>query len=135
MRRDVRGMESLPVALLLGTVLGASTLAIGLSCLDQAQRMSERQRAIDSFNGFIERARMLSAGGVGSVQSVELELGGGMIIVEGKTVQLVLDGNLVRSEVLSLPLSTPELQLVSGDYLIELERGLNGGCFFELRGL
>jgi hypothetical protein len=89
MRHDAGGIESLPVALLLGAVLGASTLAIGFTCLDQAQRLDERQRAIDGFNLFIERARMLSAGGVGSVQLVELELG---------ECKIVLDGRRARTE-------------------------------------
>ncbi|MDI6884276.1 MAG: hypothetical protein QMD00_04000 [Hadesarchaea archaeon] len=135
MQREAWGVESLPVALMLGAVLGASTLAIGAACLDQAQRLSGRQRAIDSFNHFVERARMLGAGGVGSIQLVELELGGGEIIVDGELVQLMLDGELVRSDVLPLPVSAPESELNSGSYLIELKRGASGGCFLEVRGV
>lgn len=109
-------------------------MAIGVACLNQVHRMSERQRAVDGFNYFIERARMLSAGGVGGIQSAELELGGGVIIVDGETVQLVLDGELVRSDVFPLPLSAPEPELTSGRYIIELKRGFGGECFFEIRG-
>ncbi len=133
MRRESVGVESLPVVLLLGAMLGASTLAIGVACLDQAQRLGNRQRAIDGFNLFVERARMLSAGGVGSIQLVELELGESSIILDGKFVQLVMDGEVIRSDVLLLPISAPEPQLGSGSYLIELKRGADGRCFLELR--
>lgn len=133
MRRDARGVESMPVVLLLGAVLGAGTLAIGTTCLDQARRLSERQRAIDSFNHFVERSRMLSAGGVGSVQLVELELGGGEIIVDGELVQLMLNGDLVRSDTLPLPVFSQETELGSGSYLIELKREAGGEFFLEVR--
>ncbi|MFH1821765.1 MAG: hypothetical protein ABH852_04930, partial [Methanobacteriota archaeon] len=75
MPRDDHGMESLPIALLLGTLLAASTVAIGAACLERVQRMGERQRVIDSFDLFVERAEFLSAGGMGSTQLVELDLG------------------------------------------------------------
>jgi len=132
MRRDARGVEALPVALLLGAVLGASALAIGFACLDQTQRLNERQRAIDGFNLFIERARMLSAGGMGSVQLVELELGGYQIILEGELVQLVTGEEVVRSDVLPIQVSAPVSQLSSGTYLIGLKRGADGKCFLGL---
>ena len=131
MRRD-RGIESLPVMLLLGAVLGASTLAIGLTSFDRAQRLDKRQRAIDSFDLFVERALILSAGGVGSVQMVELELGEYKIVLDGKLVRLVADEELVRSDVLPIPVSAPVFQLGSGAYLIGLKRGADGKCFLEL---
>ncbi len=133
MRRDVRGMESLPVALLLGAVLGASTLAIGVACTNQAQRLSERQRAIDSFNFFVERARILSAGGIGSTQLVELDLAGGVIILGGDIVELVMGEETVRSDVLPLLVYSLETRVGSGSYLIELKRGADGSCFLEMR--
>ena len=132
MRRDARGVEALPVALLLGAVLGASTLAIGFACLGQTQRLNERQRAIDGFNIFVERARMLSAGGVGSVQLVELELGGCKIILDGELVQLVTGEEVVRSDVLPIPVSAPVSRLSSGTYLVKLKRGADGNCFLGL---
>jgi hypothetical protein len=132
MRHDAKGVEALPIVLLLGAVLGASILAIGFACLDQTQRLNERQRAIDGFNLFIERARMLSAGGVGSVQLVELELGGCKIVLEGELIQLVMGEEVVRSDVLSIPVSTPTSQLGTGTYLIGLKRGADGRCFLEL---
>lgn len=132
MRHDARGVESLPIALLLGAVLGVSTLAIGFACLDQTQRLNERQWAIDGFNIFIERARMLSAGGVGSVQLVEFELGEYKIILEGELIQLVTGEEVVRSDVLPIPVSTSASQLGTGTYLIELKRGADGKCFLGL---
>ena len=133
LKLDARGIESLPVVLLLGAVLGGSTLAIGAACLDQAQRLSGRQRAIDSFNYFVERTRMLSAGGLGSVQLVELELCGGKLTVEKELVQLVINGEIVGSNVLPLPVTTSGLELSSGSYLLELKRGADGGYHLEAR--
>lgn len=129
MRRDSRGIESLPVVLLLGTVMGASTLAIGFACLDQARRMNERQRAIDSFNIFIERARMVSTGGAGSTRLVELELGECVIVLRGELVQLVAGGEILRSDVLPLPFYFSVPLLSSGSYRISLWRWLDGKCF------
>ena len=37
MRREAKGVESLPVALLLGVVMAACTLGLGLKCIDNAQ--------------------------------------------------------------------------------------------------
>lgn len=133
MRHDARGVESLPIVLLLGAVLGASTLTIGAACLDQSQRLSVRQRAIDSFNHFVERAWMVSVGGVGNVQLVGLELGDGKLAVDGELVQLQIDGEVVRSDVLPLSISAPNPELSSGGYLIELKRGTDGECFLEVQ--
>ncbi|HID60785.1 MAG TPA: hypothetical protein EYP46_02865 [Hadesarchaea archaeon] len=133
MRHDARGIESLPVVLLLSAVLGASTLGIGLACLDQARRLSERQQAIDAFNTFTERVRMLSASGVGSAQLVEVNTGEGVIVLDENLARLVVGDEIVRSDFLPLPVLASASQLDSGSYLIELKRGADGGCFLELR--
>jgi hypothetical protein len=131
MRRDAKGVESLPVVLLLGAVLAASTLAIGTACLD------ERQRAIESFNIFVERARMASTGGIGSVQQVELELTGGKLVVDANLVQLIYGEEVLRSETLPLPVVQDGggFEIGTGSYAIELLRGGEGGYFLEVRGL
>jgi hypothetical protein len=133
MRRDSRGIESLPVALLLGTVMGASTLAIGFACLDQTRRLNERQRAIDSFNIFVERAQMVSTGEVGNACPVELELGECMIALRGKLVQLVAGGEVIRSDVLPIPFYLSVPWLGSGTYEIGLMRWLDGKYFLTVR--
>lgn len=134
-RRDAEGVESLPVVLLLGAVLAASTLAIGTACLDRVQRLDERKRAIVSFNAFVERARMVSTGGVGSVQRVELELTGGKLVLNANLVQLIYGGEVLRSETLPLPVVQDNggFEISTGSYAIELLRGGEGGYFLEVR--
>ena len=137
MRRDAKGVESLPVVLLLGAVLAASTLAIGTACLDRVQRLGERQRAIESFNTFVERTRMVSTGGIGSVQQVELELAGGEIVFDANLVQLIYGEEVLRSETLPLPVVQDGrgFEIGTGSYEIELLCGGEGGYFLEVRGL
>lgn len=135
MRREAMGVESIPVALLLGTALAACTLALGVVCTNRVQVLSEKQRAVDSFNSFVERARISSAGGLGSMQLVELELGGGKVVVDNKLVQLVMGEEVLRSEILSLPISASESELSSGNYSIELERDGDGEYFLRMRRL
>ena len=134
MPRDNRGIESLPVALLLGAFLGASTLAIGAACLERAQRMSGHQREVDSFNVFVERAQILSAGGVGGEQLVELELGDSSIRVEGRLVQLFADDTTVRSEFIPIEMVIEGKELRSGSYLMEIARAPDGRFFIKVRG-
>ena len=137
MRCNAKGVESLPVVLLLGTVLAASTLAIGTACLDRVQRLGERQHAIESFNTFIERARMASAGGIGSIQQVELELNGGKLVVDVNLVQLTYGEEVLRSETLPLPITLESrgFEIGAGSYTIELQRDGENGYFLEVRGL
>lgn len=137
MRRDAKGVESLPVVLLLGAVLAASTLAIGTACLDRVQRLGERQRAIESFNTFVERTRMVSAGGIGSVQQVELELTGGKLVIDANLVQLIYGWEVLRSGILPLPVVQEGggFEIGTGSYVIELRRDGEDGYFLEVRGL
>jgi len=136
LRRDGKGVESLPVVLLLGAVLAASTLAIGAACLDRAKRLGERQCAIESFNSFIERARMASAGGVGNVQQVELELAGGKLLFDSNLVQLIYGEEVLRSETLPLPVvqDCGGFEIGAGSFAIELLRGSEGEYFLEVWG-
>ena len=136
-RRNAKGVESLPVVLLLGAVLAAFTLAIGTACLDRAQRLGERQHAIESFNLFVELARMTSAGGIGSIQQVELELNGGKLVVNVNLVQLTYGEEVLRGEILPLPivLDGGGFEVGAGSYAIELRRDGEDGCFLEVRGL
>ena len=137
LRRDAKGIESLPVVLLLGAVLAASTLAIGTACLDLVQRLRERQRAIDSFNTFVERARMVSTGGIGNVQQVELELGGGKVVFDSNLVQLIYGEEVLRSETLPLPVVQDGggFEIGAGSFEIELQRGGEGKYFLDVWGL
>lgn len=126
MLRDCRGVESLPVVLLLGLVLGALTLGVGASCLSRGKALAEEQRALADFEGFILRAKQVSSGGVGSWQRVELELPGGAIALEGRLAQLLWRGEVRRAELLPLPFSSDTPELERGTYLFELQRGASG---------
>lgn len=124
--------------LLLGTVLGACTLGIGVRCLANVQKLSELQQAVDGFNAFVERAKIVCAGGEGNIQQIELDLPAGMIIVEGKLLQLVVDNEIRRSEVLSLPILVDGCEvweISNGRYTIGLQRNSRGEYFLELLGL
>lgn len=136
-RRNAKGVESLPVVLLLGALLAASTLAIGTTCIDRAQRLGERQHAIESFNSFVELARMTSAGGIGSIQQVELELNGGKLVFDAKLVQLTYGEEVLRSEILPLPivLDGGGFKIGAGSYSIKLQRDGEYGYFLKVRGL
>jgi len=132
--RDSWGVESLPVVLLLGVALAACTIGLGLRCLGDVQRLGGRHRAIESFNTFVERARMVSAGGVGNAQEVELELGGGRISIDAEVVQLSVGEEGLRSEILPLPIRADDMEgLCSGTYVIELQRDVEGGYFLGVR--
>ncbi len=133
MLRDIRGVESLPVVLLLGTLLGVCTLSIGVATLERAQRISERQRAIDSFNLLIETSRFISAGGAGATEVVELEMGSCSILVDGKNLRLMQEDTIVRDEILPLQTLSDMGEIRSGSYLVELER-VDGNYILRIRG-
>ncbi len=135
MLHDAKGIESLPVLLLLGTALAACALGLGIESMRRAQSLGERQRAIESFNTFVERARITSAGGLGSEHWVELV--GGKLVFDANLVQLVVGEEVLRSEVLPLPivLEGGDYEIGEGSYAIELRRGAEGGYFLEIRGL
>jgi len=137
MRHDSAGVESLPVLLLLGIVLAACALGLGMEAMARAQSLGERQRAIESFNTFVERARMASAGGLGSERWVELELSGGKLVVDANLVQLIYGEEVLRSEILPLPvvLNGGDFEIDAGSYAIELRRDDKDGYFLEVRGL
>lgn len=135
--RDARGVESLPVVLLLGTMLAVCALGLGVEAMARAQSLGERQRAIESFNTFVERAHMASAGGLGNQQWVELELSGGKLVIDANLVQLVVGEEVLRSKILSLPvvLDGGGDEIGEGSYAIELRRGSEGEYFLGIRRL
>ena len=102
--REMRGIEGLPVVLLLGAILGASALVLGFKAIGRAADTEARQRAIRSFNEFTERTHIVALGGVGSTQQVELELEGTQMIFDSRLVQLVDGDEILRSEVIQLPI-------------------------------
>jgi hypothetical protein len=123
--RETRGIEGLPVVLLLGAVLGASALAIGFKAMDRATDTEARQRAIRSFDEFIERVHIVALGGVSSTQQVELELAGTQMFFDGRLVQLVDGDEILRSEVIQLPIVTSIARLDGGRCSMTLKRATN----------
>jgi len=118
--REVRGVEGLPVVLLLGAILGASALALGFKAIGRAADTEARQRAIRSFNEFTERVRIVALGGVGSTQQVELE--GTQMIFDGRLVQLVDGDEILKSEVIQLQIVTLVDKLDGGRCSMTLKR-------------
>jgi len=123
MLRDCRGVESLPVVLLLGLVLGALTLGVGTNLLGRAKTLADEQRAITDFEEFVLAAKQVSLGGVGSWQRMELELPESAIALEGRLARLLWRGEVRRTELLPLPFSSDAPKLERGNYLLELQRG------------
>lgn len=135
-QRDARGVENLPMILLLGVMLGVCTLGIGARCLANVRNLSELRQAVDDFNVFAERARIVSAGGEGNIQQIELDLSPGRIVARGKLLQLVVGDEVRRSEVLPLPILVDgheDWEVINGRYAIELRRNNRGEYFLELR--
>jgi hypothetical protein len=123
--RDARGIEGLPVVLIIGTVLGACVLGISAKALTNVQNIVSHQHAIRSFDSLVEKARHVSFGGPGSWQCIELELPSGKITVDGKLLQLLIDSEARRVEVLPLPMlmgGQSTFELKSGWYVVELCR-------------
>jgi hypothetical protein len=138
LQRDARGIEALPMILLLGTVLGACTFGIGVRCLGNVQSLTEVQQAVDGFNVFVERAKIVCAGGEGNVQQIELDLPVGSIVVEGELLQLVVGKEVRESELLPLPVIVygyETWKIVNGWYEIELQRNSLGDYYLDLRRL
>ena len=66
------------------------------------------------------------------MQRIELELGGGEIYIDSKLAQLWVGEEVLRSEVLQLPVDTKNTRLGDGVYEIELKRGAQD-YFLEVR--
>jgi hypothetical protein len=123
--RDARGIEGLPVVLIISAVLGACVLGLGVKALTNVQNIASRQRAIESFDSLVEKARHVSFGAPGSWQCIELELLSGKIIGDGRLLQLLIDGEACRVEILPLPMlmgGQSTFELKSGWYVVELCR-------------
>lgn len=125
--KDSRGAESLPVVVMLGAIIAAGTVALGIETISRAQRMAQFQRAVGSFNLFVEQCRLLCAGGLSESKLVEIELGDGKIALKGNLVQLLIEGT-VRTELLPLPIFGEEDELRNGSYLLRVCQ--QGGVFF-----
>ncbi|MGC8817466.1 MAG: hypothetical protein ACP5PX_06680 [Candidatus Hadarchaeum sp.] len=134
MIKDTRGIESLPVIIMIGAMLAVSSVSIGIDVINRTQRMIDRQRAINSFNLLVEQSQILCAGGVGNSKIVELQLGDGIIILKGNLVQL-LSGDSIRTELLPLPISADENELRSGFYLLMICQGVDGRFFIKIEGI
>ena len=121
--RDVQGIEGLPMVLLLGVIFGACAFGLGVKCLTQAQNTIDKQQAIESFNAFVEQAHAACMGSVGNARQVELKLSGGRMLIHDRLVQLVMDNESLKTEILPLPvLSESGGELRDGNYLLELKR-------------
>jgi hypothetical protein len=102
------------------------------------QNITDLQQAVDGFNVFVERAKIVCAGGEGSVQQIELDLPVGSIVVEGNLLQLVVGNEVRESELLPLQVIVygyETWKIVNGWYEIELQRNSLGDYYLALRRL
>jgi hypothetical protein len=97
--------------MMLGLVLTASVLAVGVGCVDRLHRVRREQLAVEDFNRFVERVQWLSAGGEGGTGFLELSLDG-RIVVDGTLAKLVVGEETLRVEVLPLPVRYLEPEVV-----------------------
>ena len=144
-RLDARGVESLPVVLVLSVALGALAIGIGSRSMTQTKGILEEQRALESFNVLIEQARATSFGGIGGERRFDLDLSGSEILVDGRLVQLRIDGEIRRSELLHVPILSggrENMELRSDSYSLILRRAASsygpvaeGDFFLELEGV
>lgn len=135
---DERGIECLPVTLLLSTLLAASTLVLGLSCLDRFQRLNERQRAMESFDTFVAKIKTVIAGGPNSLQFVELETPNAKIVARGTLLQLWAGEEILRSEIVPLPVllgDQSNWEIRDGRFAVELQLDSSGKYMIRLRRL
>lgn len=138
LRCDIAGIETLPVTLLLGTMIGACALGLGARCLTNLQSLTEKQRATESFDALVERATAVSVGGAGSGQRVELDLPNSKIVCRGRLLQLVLGDEIQRSKIMHLPIlvdGSDAWEINTGYYEIKLHRDTFGNCLLKLRRL
>lgn len=127
---DRRGVWSTPVVLLLGLVMTAGVLSVGLASLDRMQRVRLEQLSVEDFDRFLERVQMLGMGGEGGTGFLELSLDG-EIKVGGGLAQLVVGSKTLRVEELAMRAS--DCSLTAGRYRLELRRD-SAGLFIEIRG-
>ena len=142
---DAKGVESLSVVLVLSVALGALALGLGARSMTLTKGILEEQRAMESFNVMIEQARAISFGGVGSERHFDLDLPMSEILVDGRLVQLRIDGEIRRSELLHVPILSggeENLELRSDSYSLILRRAASshgsvaeGDFFLELEGV
>ncbi len=124
--RDARGVESLPMILIISLALGMFAIVLGTKSMARVGGLLEDQQSIESFDTLVEHVYLISFGGVGGERSFELELPESEIIVRGKIIQLELENEIRRTEVLPLPILLDgfedEFSIQSGGYTLELQR-------------
>jgi len=121
-----RGVESLPMVLIISIALGTFALTFGIRSMAHVEDLLDDQKAIESFEALVEHAYLASFGGVGSKQSFELDLPGSEILVRGRLVQLKVENEIRKSKILPLPIILDGFQIgssiQSGSYILELQR-------------
>jgi hypothetical protein len=120
---DVRGIESLPIFLLLTAFLSVTTAGLGLKAVEMFETKRDEQICLHEFCEFLEKAR-------------EVCYGAGEAKVTLSRAEIVLRGNLVLlnrpPRVESLPVSfSRDAVLKEGVYTISLKK-TNSGWFLEI---
>jgi len=119
-------MESVPVVLLLSAVGGALTFGVMVLGVDVAERTNDLMVSSQGFSAFVERVTLLCSGGPGSSIACRLDVGDGVVRVVGKRLRLLLDGKEIRSASVPVPFDGSVRELVSGEYVLTLQRGTHG---------
>ncbi|MEM2875021.1 MAG: hypothetical protein QW567_03265 [Candidatus Hadarchaeales archaeon] len=115
-------MESIPVVLMLGAVAAVFTLGVMASGLGLAERTNDRGAAVQGFRTFVNRVALLCSGGEGSSIACNLDVGDGMVEVDGRRLRLLLDGEELRSDLVPVPFEPSVRELRNGAYVLTLVR-------------
>jgi hypothetical protein len=121
-----RGVESLPAVLLLSAIMAALTAGVMVSGIGLAGRTDDARRATQGFEALVNAARLLCSGAPGSSLSCRVDVGSGVIRVEGRKVSLVLRGNVVREATVPVPFDGGVREIGSGEYVLTLVSGWPG---------
>jgi hypothetical protein len=121
---DLKGIESLPVFLLVTATLSTLVVGTGVRMVEIFDEKRDEQISLDEFQKFVEKARSVCYG----LGEVQVTLSKAEILLDGKFAKL-----LSPPRVESLPISFFErLVLKRGTYTIRLRKD-GGGWFLEVK--
>lgn len=113
----------MPVVLILCIVLASLAIGLGVKGLNQVRELQNKQKSIQSFNRLVKAASNTTYGGVNETKKIRLELDGGTIRINNDLAQLEKEEEIIKSEILPLPLLENEKEnynIQSGVFQIKL---------------
>jgi hypothetical protein len=122
-RLGLRGVESLPVLLLVGGILSAVAAGLGVRAVDTFNQKRDEQVSLQEFQEFTEKARAVCFG----AGELQVTITKAEIVLRGAVAQLC---SPPRAESLPVPFSRNGV-LKEGTYTIRLKK-IEEGWFLEV---